>query len=76
MERRSRRSLAWRIGLSILSVEGVVLAILGFAYTTWFAEAVDARVDVLAMLPCSLFNAGFLGFETISDPSTMQQVVG
>jgi len=76
LERRSRLSLAWRIGLSILLVEGAVLAGLGFVYTSRFADAVDARVEAQALLPGRLFNTGVLGFESISDAGIMEKVIG
>ena len=76
MERRSRLSLAWRIGFAILLVESAVLVVLGLIYTQRFARAVDARVEAQVLLPGRLFNAGVLGFEAIADPETMQQVIG
>lgn len=69
-------SLSFKVGAIIILVEMIVLTALGFVYINRFSHQVDMQIETQAQLPGLLMNAGLLSFDSVSDPTTMRELVG
>ncbi len=74
--KRFLNSLTFKIGIIIILAEVVVLSVVGFVYIEQFANQVDKRIEIQVQIPGTLFNAGLLKLDSVSDQKTMEQLIG
>ncbi len=69
-------SVTFRIGITIILVQVVVLAIIGSVYVARFRTQVDERIRARVELPGMLVSRGLLSFSSVADEQVMRELVG
>src|SRR5690606_32610671 len=70
------RSLTFKIGLTIVLVEIIVLSIVGVNYAVSFFSQIDQRVQDRIQLPAQLININLMRLVSISDRESVARLVG
>ena len=74
--RRLFRSVTFRIGITIILVQVIVLVIIGSLYVARFRTQIDERVRARVELPGMLVSRGLLTFGSVADEGVMRELVG
>lgn len=69
-------SLVFKIGLSLLLMETLILAVLGWYYIHRFNDRVDADIRTRAEIPGQLMERRALNFDAVRDPSALGRLLG
>ena len=70
------KSIIFKIGITIILAEMVVLAVVGFFYINRFSDQVDRRISAQVKIPGKLMHAGLLSYNSVGDRETIRQLVG
>ena len=69
-------SLTFKISISIVLVEIIILTVTGIYYTTQFNNQVDQRIRAKVELPGELMDTHFLTTQAVKSKDTITQLVG
>ena len=70
------RSLTFKIGITIILIEIIVLTVVGVNYASSFFAQIDQRVEDRTQVPAQLINTGLIRLVSISDRASMTELVG
>lgn len=70
------RSLTFKIGVSIILIEIIVLALVGVNYAASFFSQIDQRVQDRIQLPAQLINTNLIRLVSIGDRASVTNLVG
>ncbi|MCK4568221.1 MAG: hypothetical protein KAU48_13025 [Candidatus Thorarchaeota archaeon] len=70
------RKRVFKIGVTIIIAEILVLAIVGSFYVLSISDAIDGRIESQVQIPGQLMNAGILNFDAVEDSEQMSGLVG
>jgi two-component system, sensor histidine kinase and response regulator len=73
---RLLNSLGFKIGITIILSEMLVLAVVGFIYINRFSDQVNRRVISQVQIPSNLMRAGLLSYNSVENRNTISQLVG
>lgn len=75
-QNRFYHSLAFRVGVSIVIVEIIVLTITGIFYTSNFNAEIDRAIADRIVVPIDLLNQGALELNAVTNQDQMSKLVG
>ncbi len=70
------RGLAFKVSVTILSIETLVLAALGWYYVTAFSRSIDERIRANLRIPATLIASQVLNYNAVRDPSALGKLIG
>lgn len=73
--KRVFQSIPLKICLSILLIETVLLAVLGFYYTSKFNNEIDVAVQQKLLLPSLLMSARALNYDAVNEYDVMSELI-